>query len=245
MGHCIQYCLEQMNHPRPFRPHSKGRPGTGAREGDGHLLPPFQVMRASRSAPHRSLAPSPASLRRSRARLSLGSELALAALPTATVLGVLALVHALTRQPLLTASLAASAFLIYLDPEHGANRVEALIVSQTLAVALGWGAYAIFGPGYLATAVALVGTIFGMVAMDLVHPPAVATAMSFALRTGSVSNVVLFLLALGITVVLIVLQRAATWALIRFRDEIEGVDDEAGEAVDAGDAVRSTPSSGT
>ena len=157
------------------------------------------------------------------------------------MLGVLALVHALTRQPLLTASLAASAFLIYLDPEHGANRVEALIVSQTLAVALGWGAYAIFGPGYLATAVALVGTIFGMVAMDLVHPPAVATAMSFALRTGSVSNVVLFLLALGITVVLIVLQRAATWALIRFRDEIEGVDDEAGD----GDAVRSTPSSGT
>jgi len=78
-----------------------------------------------------------------------------------------------------------------------------------------------------------------------VHPPAVATAMSFALRTGSVSNVVLFLLALGITVVLIVLQRAATWALIRFRDEIEGVDDEAGEAVDDGDAVRSTPSSGT
>lgn len=195
--------------------------------------------RLARSAPHRSLAPSPISLRRSRARLSLRGELALAALPTATVLGVLAVVHALTQQPLLTASLAASAFLIYLDPEHGANRVEALVVSQTLAVALGWGAYAIFGPGYLATAVALVGTIFGMVAMDLVHPPAVATAMSFALRSGTVSNVVLFLLALGITVILIVLQRAATWALIRFRDEIEGNDD------GSEDDVRASRTSGT
>ena len=164
-----------------------------------------------------SLSPAPETMRRSRERLSLRGELVLAALPTATVLAVLALVHAVTAQRLLTASLASSAFLIYLDPEHGANRVRALVVSQLLAVALGWTMYAAIGAGYAATAIALVGTILGMVLADAVHPPAVATAMSFSMRTGDVSNVVLFLLALGITVVLIVLQRGALWMLTRAR----------------------------
>ncbi len=46
-----------------------------------------------------------------RRRLNLRGEFALALLPTATVLAVLALVEALSRQRLLFASLAASAFL--------------------------------------------------------------------------------------------------------------------------------------
>lgn len=175
-----------------------------------------------------------------RARLSLWRELTLAALPTATVVGALALVHTLTTQPLLTASFASSACLIYVEPGHRANRVEALTVSQMLAVGLGWGAYTVFGGGYLATTVALAGTIFGMVAMDLVHPPSASTAMSFALRSGAISNVALFTLAIGITVVLIVLQRAATWSLIRFRADIEGEEDDSAAA-----DVRSTPSSDT
>jgi CBS-domain-containing membrane protein len=156
-------------------------------------------------------------LRRQRERLSLGGELALAALPTVTVLGVLAAVEALTTQRLLFASLASSAFLIYLDPEHGANRVAALVVSQLLAACLGWGTYAVMGPGYGAAAVALVGTILGMIVLDVVHPPAAGTAMSFALRAGGASNLALFVLALGITVVLVAMQRAAVWALVRFR----------------------------
>lgn len=41
--------------------------------------------------------------------------------------------------------------------------------------------------------------------------------MSFALRAGGVSNVALFILALGITVVLIGMQRTATWMIVRFR----------------------------
>lgn len=188
---------------------------------------------APTAGPRESLAPSSPSLRRSRERLSLRGELTLAALPTVTVLGMLAVVHILSAQPLLTASLAASAFLIYLDPEHGANRVKALVVSQMLAVGFGWAAYALLGGGYVGTGVALVGTILGMVILDVVHPPAVSTALAFALRTGSVSNVLLFALALGITALLIVLQRAATWAMVRFRGG------------DGHGVVRSTPPSDT
>jgi len=181
--------------------------------------------------------PVPTSLRQSRPRLSLRGELVLAALPTATVLAMLALVHVLSAQPLLTASLGASAFLIYLDPEHAANRMEALIASQALAVVLGWATYALFGGGYLSAALALLGTIVGMVTMDLVHPPAISTALVFALRTGSVSNVVLFIAALGVTVVLIVLQRAATWAVARM--------DHTDRSSRTDRDVRSTPSSDT
>jgi CBS-domain-containing membrane protein len=156
-------------------------------------------------------------LRRQRRRLRLGGELALDALPTATVLGVLALVEALTAQRLLFASLASSAFLIYLDPEHGTNRVRALVFSQALAAGLGWLAFVSLGAGCAGAALALVGTILGMILLDVVHPPAVATAMSFALRAEEASNMVLFALALAITVLLIALQHAAVWVLLRFR----------------------------
>lgn len=173
-------------------------------------------------SPRESLRPSPPALRRERERLSLRGELALAALPTLTVLGVLAVTEALTAQRLLFASLASSAFLIYLDPEHGTNRVRALVVSQLLASVLGWATYAALGSGYSAAALALVGTILAMVLLDVVHPPAVSTAMSFALRAGDASNLALFVLALGITVVLVGLQRAAVWALVRFRSRADG-----------------------
>ena len=156
-------------------------------------------------------------LRRARLRLSLGGELTLAALPTATVLAVLALVEALTEQRLLFASLASSAFLIYLDPEHGTNRVRALLLSQLLGAGLGWGALLLLGPGYGGAALALVLTILGMVLLDVVHPPAVATAMSFAFRAGDASNLALFALALAITALLVVVQRAAVWTLVRLR----------------------------
>lgn len=142
-------------------------------------------------------------------------------LPTATVLAMLALVQALTTQRLLFASLASSAFLIYLDPEHGTNRVRALILSQTLGAVFGWLLFSAFGPGYLAAGSALVATILAMVILDVVHPPAVGTAMSFALRAGDSSNLAIFALALTIIVVLVVLQRAVTWILLRLRSRAE------------------------
>ena len=54
-----------------------------------------------------------------------------------------------------------------------------------------------------------------MIVLDAVHPPAVATAMSFALRAGNETNLVLFGLAVGMTAVLVVLQRLALWLLAR------------------------------
>lgn len=85
-----------------------------------------------------------------RRRLPFRGELALAAPPTATVLAVLALVETVTNQRLLFASLASSAFLIYLDPSHGMNSVRTLTVSQGVAALIGWVLFAALGPGYAA-----------------------------------------------------------------------------------------------
>ena len=141
-----------------------------------------------------------------RRRLGWKGELALAVLPTLTVLLVLAFLEALTRQQVLFASLAASAFLIYLDPEHPTNRVRTLVLSHLGAAVLGFGAQALLGTSYAASAVALVGTIVFVVSLDLVHPPAVATALSFAFRDELDSALVVFGLAVGMTAALVVME---------------------------------------
>ncbi len=161
--------------------------------------------------------PSPIDFHRARERLSIRDELILAALPTLLVIAVLALVDALSEQRLLFASLASSAFLIYLDPEHAMNRLRAIVSAQLLAAVVGWAGYFFLGGGFLSAAAALVVTILLMIVGDVVHPPAVGTAMAFALRAGNVSNVALFLVALGMTAVLVVLQRLAVWTLSRSR----------------------------
>jgi CBS-domain-containing membrane protein len=164
-----------------------------------------------------SLKPISGANRALRDRLDLKGELVLALLPTLTVLGVLVLVEALTEQRLLFASLASSAFLIYLDPEHGTNAVRTLISSHMLAALLGWATFTLMGPGYPAAGTAMVAVIFLMIVLDVVHPPAVATAMGFALRSGDGSNVLLFGLAVAVTAVLVLLQRSAVWLLARAR----------------------------
>lgn len=136
-------------------------------------------------------------------------------LPTATVLTVLGLVEVLSEQRLLFASLASSAFLIYLDPEHGMNTVRSLVISQLGGAALGWLTLALFGPGYLGAGAAMVFTIVLMIATDAMHPPAVSTAMSFSLRAGDASNLLLFMLAVAITAGLTLLQRTAVWLVSR------------------------------
>lgn len=167
-----------------------------------------------------SLKPIEGANRALRDRLDLKGELLLAVFPTVTILAVLGLVEMLTEQRLLFASLASSAFLIYLDPEHGTNSVRTLILAHMLGAVLGWIMYLTLGSGYLSGGSAMVATIFLMIVLDVVHPPAVATAMGFALRAGDQSNVVLFILAVGITAVLVVLQRAATWLLVRQRQKL-------------------------
>lgn len=148
-----------------------------------------------------------------RSRLSLKGEFALALLPTIVVLVVLALTEAFSQQRLLFASLASSAFLIYLDPTHGMNTVRTLIASHLLAALAGIGAFWAFGHGYLAAGVAMVAIITLMILLDVVHPPAVSTALTFAFRADADDTIVLFGIALGITVLLVILQRAALWML--------------------------------
>lgn len=164
-----------------------------------------------------SLQPGTAARRSLRQRLRLRDELLLAFVPTATVLIVFAVVEALSDQRLLFASLASSAFLIYLDPEHGTNRVRTLAVSQICAAVLGFIAFAVIGPSYAAGAAAMVATIGLMIVVDAVHPPAVATALAFAFRTGDERNLVLFALAVGLVVVLVLTEAATLAVLARLR----------------------------
>ena len=50
----------------------------------------------------------------------------------------------------------------------------------------------------------------------VVHPPDVGTAISFAFRVGAESDLVLFGLALGIMVVLVILEQVTVWQLARW-----------------------------
>lgn len=150
-----------------------------------------------------------------RRRLGVRKELLLALAPTATVLLVLALVEAVSSQRLLFASLASSAFLIYLDPGHSVNQARTLILAQMGAALIGMLAYIALGPGYTSAGLAMVAAIVLMIVFDAVHPPAVATALSFGLRAGDASNLALFGLALGITVVLLGLQRLTQYLVMR------------------------------
>lgn len=132
------------------------------------------------------------------------------------MLAVLSLVEVLSRQRLLFASLASSAFLIYLDPQHGTNSLRTLVVAQMMAAAIGLMTFLVLGPGYLSAGSARVATIALMILLDVVHPPAVSTSLSFALRAGDESNLVLFGLALAITAALVVLEQAALWILAHY-----------------------------
>lgn len=152
-----------------------------------------------------------------RRNVGKSGEFLLALLATATVLVVLALVEILSRQRLLFASLASSAFLIYLDPRHETNRVRTLVLAQMGAASLGLFAYLALGSGYASAGTAMVATIALMIVFDVVHPPAVSTALSFALRAGDEKNLVLFGLAVAITAILVALQRAALWLIKRYQ----------------------------
>lgn len=132
------------------------------------------------------------------------------------MLVVLALIEALSRQRLLFASLASSAFLIYLNPQHPANGVRTLALSQLGAALTGMGCFLLLGPGYLSAGTAMVLAIVAMVALDAVHPPAVSTALGFGLQSGNAGNIALFCLALGITVALLGLQRLTLWLVTRW-----------------------------
>lgn len=154
-----------------------------------------------------SLKPIEGANRSLRHRLTLREEIVLALLPTATVLIVFGFVEVFSQQRLLFASLASSAFLIYLDPQHGTNSIRTLATSQISAAVVGLVIYMIFGPGYLSGGSSMLITIVLMILLDVMHPPAVATSLSFAFRAGDENNLVLFSLAVGMIAVLILLEQ--------------------------------------
>ena len=163
-----------------------------------------------------SLKPIEGANRSLRRRLDLKGEFMLALLPTITSLIVLAIVELYSQQRLLFASLASSAFLIYLDPHHGANSVRTLVISQMTAAIVGFAAFFVFGPGYFTAGGAMVVTIVIMILCNAVHPPAVSTALGFAFRASSENNLILFGMAVGMVATLVLLARASLWIMARY-----------------------------
>ncbi len=150
-----------------------------------------------------------------RRRFGTREELILALLPTTIVLIVFGAVQAWSKQELLFASLASSAFLIYLDPKHATNSARTLVISQILSALIGFAMFYIFGPGYLSAASAMVVAIIAMVTLDAVHPPAVSTALAFGFRSNNQNNLTLFVLSVFLIVLLVGLQRISLWMLAR------------------------------
>jgi CBS-domain-containing membrane protein len=156
-----------------------------------------------------------------RKRLTLRQELTLALLPTLTVISILGLIEQVSNQRFLFSSLASSALLIYLDPQHSTNTAGTLIIAHLLAASAGLGMDVLLGPGYSAGSGAMIITIVVMILLDRVHPPAASTSLIFAFRTDGVGNLFLFFLAVSMTAVLVLLEQAVMWQFGRFTREEE------------------------
>ncbi len=154
-----------------------------------------------------------------RRRLTLKDELLLASLPTVIVLCVLWLVQSIGGKEVLFASLASSAFLIYLDPEHVANRVRTLILAQTSAACIGFFCSVFIGNELGAAAAAMVFTIFVMILLNAVHPPAAGTSLIFVFRAEAESSLFLFIVAVLFTVLLIGIERFTLWMILRIQSK--------------------------
>lgn len=158
---------------------------------------------------------------RANRRGGVVGELLLAFPATLTVLGAVFLVEALRHERILFASLASSAFLIYRDPTHPMNGVRVMSLAHLVGVGFGSGAVLLLGPGYGAGAAAMLATIAVLVLLNLVHPPAVSTALGFAFYPQQHRAVGLFLVALAMLATLVLLQIAATWT-VRHLERREG-----------------------
>lgn len=125
-----------------------------------------------------------------------------------------------TRQRLLFASLASSAFLIYYVPLDRMNSVRVMAIAQGVGCALGVAASILLGSGYLAGAVAMVATILLLITLNVVHPPAISTALGFAFVTPRDRTLLLFAVAIVLLGILVMMQRIALWTLHRFEGEM-------------------------
>ena len=93
--------------------------------------------------------------------------------------------------------------------------MSTLVASHLMAAGLGFLALVLVGPGYVSAGAAMVLTITLMILLDTVHPPATSTALASAFRASADNNVVIFALAVGMTAILVVLQRSAVVTLAR------------------------------
>ena len=148
-----------------------------------------------------------------RRRLNVRDKLLLALLPTATVLPMLGVIETFGRHHMMCASMASSAFLIYWDPRNEMNSVHAVVVSQMTAAGVGLLMWLLLGGGYAAAACAIPLAILLMILLKAVHPPAVLTTLAFAMHLDPTGSFVLFAMAVGITALLVVLQRAVLWSI--------------------------------
>jgi CBS-domain-containing membrane protein len=149
--------------------------------------------------------------RHSRLRLSVRQQVGLAIMPTVVVLLMVVCVQALSDQLLIFSSLASSAFLVYLDPEHPTNRVRTFLIAQGSAALLGFGSVSLLGTGFLAAGATMVLTILLIITLDAMHPPAMSTALSFAFHPNSLKTLVIFGLAMLVIAALVALQKVAFW----------------------------------
>ncbi len=147
-------------------------------------------------------------------------ELLLAIPPTVTVLLALGTIAAFQHQRILFSSLASSAFLIYLDPRHPVNRARIVASAHVIGVLLGIVAALVLGAGFIAGGVAMAATIVALVVANVVHPPAVSTALGFAFFQQHDRAVAFFLLALAMLIALVALQRIALYLLKRLEGDV-------------------------
>jgi CBS-domain-containing membrane protein len=146
-------------------------------------------------------------------KFNLKTEIALAVMPATIIIAVLMLLEAFSKQQLLFASLASSAFLIYLDPKHPTNSVRTLVIAQVSAALIGYIVFLIFGPGYLSAAISMVICTAVMITAKAMHPPAVSSAMTFSFQYTKPDTLLMFLFAVGLLVILVALQKASLWIL--------------------------------
>ena len=93
------------------------------------------------------------------------------------------------------------------------------MTAHLVGVAVRVAAAVLLQPGYGAGAVAMAGTIVLLILWDIVHPPAVSTALGFAFFPQQDGAVGFFLLALVMLAALVVLRRAGAWVVRRLEAE--------------------------
>ncbi len=135
-------------------------------------------------------------------------------------MAVFFLVQVFTQQTFLFASLASSAFLIYKEPENGMNQVKTLVPAHLTAALVGFVTFFVFGEGLLSGGVSMALTIALLVALGIVHPPAISSSLAFAFRAHQQSEVVIFVLAVAMVAALFVMERVTVVLLHRYERQV-------------------------